>query len=145
MNDVRARFLKSILEQLPAERIVELHFFTPIRQGHIETGVAVIAAEPERPAPVAEDTPAVDVVPAAESPATPRFEVLTAVYRWTRKGSERGKWDVDVTAEADAPLPTVGTVVQGVQDRAGEELEPLRLTHAQLQALLGEPSWPTTP
>ena len=172
MNDVRARFLKSILEQLPAERIVELHFFTPIRQGHIETGVAVIAAEPERPAPVAEDTPDVEEAfgvesghddspyaelpgasggaaaadaPSAESPATPRFEVLTAVYRWTRKGSERGKWDVDVTAEADAPLPTVGTVVQGVQDRAGEELEPLRLTHAQLQALLGEPSWPTTP
>jgi len=206
MNDVRARFLKSILEQLPAERIVELHFFTPIRQGHVETGVAVIAAEPERPLPVAEEAPAVeavldveaalameeaggaaggatavttedteddvdaepasaadddspyaelpdeagveapdDVVAYAATPAAPRFEVITAVYRWTRKGPERGKWEVDVTTEADAPLPTVGTVVQGVHDRAGEELEPLRLTHAELQALLGEPSWQTTP
>lgn len=166
MNDVRARFLKSILEQLPAERIVELHFFTPIRQGHIETGVAVIAAEPERPLPVAEDVPAVegaldvesahDDSPYAEFPdeagveasdavVAHRLEVMTAVYRWTRKGPERGKWEVDVTTEADAPLPTVGTVVQGVHDRAGEELEPLRLTHAELLALLGEPSWPTTP
>lgn len=209
MNDVRARFLKSILEQLPAERIVELHFFTPIRQGHIETGVAVIAAEPERPLLVALDVPHVetaldvevalamatasgevggptaftaedtedtegephaealsaaddespyaevagetgvheadDVAAHADTLAAPRFEVITAVYRWTRKGPERGKWEVDVTTEADAPLPTVGTVVQGVHDRAGEELEPLRLTHADLQALLGEPSWPTTP
>lgn len=210
MNDVRARFLKSILEQLPAERIVELHFFTPIRQGPIETGVAVIAAEPERSLPVAEEVPAVeaaldvevalameaaggaaggaaavttadaevatddadaetasaadddspyaglpdeagieaiddDIAAYAETPAPPRFEVITALYRWTRKGPERGKWEVDITTEADAPLPTVGTVVQGVHDRAGEELEPLRLTHAELQALLDEPSWQTTP
>ncbi len=238
MNDVRARFLKSILEQLPAERIVELHFFTPIRQGQIETGVAVIAAEPERPLPVAvvsvegegtplstedtedtehaedteelvaaeyaedddeaasvddltaEDDPEVEAVlddetvlvieeavsgtagesaeaavpasdddsPYAEGSAAsfesaaapaaapaPRFEVITAVYRWTRKGPERGKWEVDVTTEADAPLPTVGTVVKGVHDRAGEELEPQRLTNAELLTLLGEPTWQTTP
>ncbi|MBI3567368.1 MAG: hypothetical protein HY084_04070 [Gemmatimonadetes bacterium] len=187
MNDVRARFLKSILEQLPAERIVELHFFTPIRQGQIETGVAVIAAEPEKPLPVAPEGDDADALVAADDPtveaalddetgrvldeespyaaepaaaaelpaaalepyepepAAPRYEVITAVYRWTRKGPERGKWEADVTTEADAPLPTVGTVVKGVHDRAGEELEPLRLTNAELRALLSEPTWQTTP
>ena len=240
MNDVRTRFLKSILAQIPAERIAELHFFTPIRQGQIETGVAVLAAEPERPLPVAEvaaaaaesvttavtesteetigagvladgadaersadeateeagavesaeataeatadvaaaaaevaaeaedddspyadspapsaiagepavaDVPSVPSVPSVVSalPPTPRFEIITAAYRWTRKGPERGKWEVDVTTEADAPLPTVGTVVLGVHQRAGEELEPLRLTNAELQQLLSEPTWQTTP
>ncbi len=233
MNEVRARFLKSILEQLPAERIVELHFFAPIRQGQIETGVAVIAAEPERPLPVAEplvesaDTAdeasdelevaiaedgdadaddvdhdviaeveeSDDVIAEVEEPdddvitedeaddslapspyaedaelaaqaqaladgeltaildehapvsdandARPRFEIITAAYRWTRKGPERGKWEVDVTTEAEAPFPTVGTVVKGVHDRAGEELEPMRLTAAELQTLLSEPQWLT--
>ena len=233
MNEVRARFLKSILEQLPAERIVELHFFAPIRQGQIETGVAVIAAEPERPLPVAEplvesadtadeasdelevaiaedadaDADGVDhdviaeveesddVIAEVEEPdddvitedeaddslapspyaedaelaaqaqaladgeltaildehapvsdandARPRFEIITAAYRWTRKGPERGKWEVDVTTEAEAPFPTVGTVVKGVHDRAGEELEPMRLTAAELQTLLSEPQWLT--
>lgn len=235
MNEVRARFLKSILEQLPAERIVELHFFAPIRQGQIETGVAVIAAEPERPLPVAEplvesasayeaadeleeaitddgeadaddfdddviaeleesddvtaeleepdgEAPDDDVIteeeaddslapsPYAEDAeltaqaladgelvaildehapvpdsddARPRFEIITAAYRWTRKGPERGKWEVDVTTEAEAPFPTVGTVVKGVHDRAGEELEPMRLTAAELQTLLSEPQWLT--
>ena len=75
--------------------------------------------------------------------ARPRFEIITAAYRWTRKGPERGKWEVDVTTEAEAPFPTVGTVVKGVHDRAGEELEPMRLTAAELQTLLSEPQWLT--
>ena len=47
MNEVCERFLKAILERLPVERIAEIHFFPSIRQGPIETGVAVIGAYPE--------------------------------------------------------------------------------------------------
>ncbi|MFI5312069.1 MAG: hypothetical protein ACHQQ3_12595 [Gemmatimonadales bacterium] len=128
MNETRERFLRAILERIPAERIAEIHFLPSIRQGQMETGVAVIAAEPE-----------------FEQPVAGRHEVLSAAYRWTRKGPDRGKWEVDVTAEADAPLPTVDIVVRGVQERAGEALEPQRLTASELRALLSEPAWQSSP
>jgi len=46
MDDSRARFLTAISQRLGADRIVELHLFSPIRQGLLETGVAVVAATP---------------------------------------------------------------------------------------------------
>jgi hypothetical protein len=119
MNEARERFLRSILERIPADQIAEIHFFPAIRQGHMETGVAVIAAEP-----------------GPDSPAGGRHVVFSAAYRWTRKGPERGKWEVDVTPEADAPLPTVDVVVRGVMERAGEAIEPQRLGAHELQSLL---------
>jgi hypothetical protein len=205
MNEVRVRFLASILEQLPLERIVEIHFFPSIRQGQVETGVAVIAAEPQlvgvaavaadaefateaEQAEVAaelesvaeqvtdeivteiateiadsasdDDSPyadaaveidvTVDVTEVEVVTAAPvaidrhRHEVLTAVYRWTRKGPDRGKWEVDVKSEADAPLPTVDLVVRGVRDRSGEEIEPQRYDNEGIRAVMASPAWPTT-
>jgi hypothetical protein len=117
MNEARERFLRSILERIPAERIAEIHFFPAIRQGPMETGVAVIAVEPD-------------------ATTAGRHVVFSAAYRWTRKGHERGKWEVDVTPEADAPLPTVDVVVRGVMERAGEAIEPQRLGAHELQSLL---------
>lgn len=127
MNETRERFLKAILARVSAERIVEIHFFPPIRQGPLETGVAVVAAEPE-----------------PQSPER-RHVVFSALYRWTRKGAERGKWAVSVVPEADAPLPTVDAVVRGVQERAGEALEPQRVTAHELRSLMSEPAWQSTP
>jgi hypothetical protein len=43
MDATRARFLTEIVSRLGADRIVELHLFSPIRQGSAETGVAVVA------------------------------------------------------------------------------------------------------
>ncbi len=131
LNETAERFLKAILERVPVERIVELHLFPAIRQGQIETGVAVVAAEPP---------------PGPELPLqTPRLEVHTARYRLTRKGPERGKWEIEVKTQADAPLEAVETVVRGVQDRAGEAIEPTRLTGRDLLALMSEPAWQTSP
>jgi hypothetical protein len=131
LNETSERFLKAILERVPIERIVELHLFPPIRQGQLETGVAVVAAEPP---------------PSLELPLqSPRLEVHTAWYRLTRKGPERGKWEIEVKTQADAPLETVETVVRGVQDRAGEAIDPVRLTGRELLALMGEPAWQTSP
>jgi hypothetical protein len=93
---------------VPDERIAEIHLFPPIRQGPIETGVAVIAATPE------------DATQA-------RHVVFSARYRWTRKGPDRGRWTHEVVAEADAPLITVEAVVAGVKARANEAAEPERL------------------
>jgi hypothetical protein len=48
LEATRERFLVAIAASLPAERFIQLHFFSPIRQGGVESGVAVIAAYPER-------------------------------------------------------------------------------------------------
>jgi hypothetical protein len=62
-----------------------------------------------------------------------------ARYRLTLKGVDRGKWEVDVVAEADAPLDAVDAVVRGVQRRAGEGAEPDRLTSDAFREALDAP------
>jgi hypothetical protein len=116
MDDTRRRFLLAIAEQVPPERVDEVRVFRPIRQGGQETGVAVVAVEPE---------PAVGP---AESAGAPRHVVYSASYRLVLKGPDRGRWETAVTAEADAPLAAVEAVVRGVLYRAGEDEEPDRFT-----------------
>jgi hypothetical protein len=255
VSEVVERFLKAVVAQVPVELIEELHLFSPLRQGTLETGIAVLAArvpvavpgecnaEPELPfaaetaapagatdareadvdsadahvadahvadahmddahvadahvdhadvadvgetavqaAPVDvaahnEQASALSVVAAegdddevvsvadderldvmigasadesdeadAVAEAAPvkaarpvRHTVYTARYRYVIKGPERGKWESTVTAEADAPLITVETVVRGVQRRAGEESEIVRYNGAQIARALRVP------
>lgn len=130
-SDTRERFLASIAEAVPAERIAEIHLFPPMRQGPIESGVAVVGAEPEA---AAESEP---VVADEEAPArAPRHVIFMARYRWTRKGPDRGKWETEIIAEADAPLITVEAVVRGVRHRAHEEAEAERMDGEQVRAIL---------
>jgi hypothetical protein len=93
---------------------------------------AVLAAEtiaPEEDAPVIEGAPLPRI----------RHTVYTARYRLVQKGPERGKWEADVVAEAEAPLITVDLVVRGVQRRAGEESEIVRYSAPQLARALRVP------
>jgi hypothetical protein len=80
--------------------------------------------------------------PLPASPLPDRYTVFSARYRLTLKGPDRGKWEVDVVEEADAPLVTVGAVVRGVQRRGGEGADAERFTAEQLRALLEEPAAP---
>ncbi|AHG90364.1 hypothetical protein J421_2827 [Gemmatirosa kalamazoonensis] len=57
-DDTRRRFLAAIVARVPLERLVEVHLFPPIRQGGVETGVAVVAALPEETGAAEADTPA---------------------------------------------------------------------------------------
>jgi len=68
-----------------------------------------------------------------------RFTIHTARYRLTLKGADRGKWEVDVVAEADAPLDALDAVVRGVQRRAGEGAEPDRLSTEAFRDALEAP------
>ena len=97
-----------------------------MRQGPLETGVAVVAAEHE-------------VV------GRERHVVYTARYRWTRKGPERGKWECEVVAEADAPLITVEAVVRGVQQRANETTEPEHVSGDAARVRISDARCRTTP
>lgn len=191
MTEVQLRFLRAILERLPIERIAEVHVFPPMKQGLVESGIAVIAAvrlptpaegveavaapaevvtepeatpivaeadsgaeacdptedasrEVEEPAPADAQPPAAEAEPVVAVPARwtgpLRHTVYTARYRLTLKGPERGRWELNVVEEADAPLLTVEMVVRGVQQRSGEGADPERLDEAALRALLEVPA-----
>jgi hypothetical protein len=71
----------------------------------------------------------------AEGPDTPRIVVHTARYRLVLKGPDRGKWEAMVVAEADAPLVAVDAVVRGVQRRAGDVDEAVRMEGSEARAI----------
>ena len=150
MSETRRRFLRAIAERLPPDRVAELHLFQSRRQRGQESGLAVIAAAPEEAigaapgAPVDGDGPAGGGASGGRLPARGRLTIYRASYRLTLKGGERGRWEVDVTAEADAPLTAVDDVVRGVQRRAGDECLPERLTADDLRAALAGESWTAT-
>ncbi len=114
------RFLRAIVADVSIERLDELHSFTALRQGVYETGVAVIAVWPND---------------SARSEAI-RHTVYTARYRLVVKGPDRGRWEFECVAEADAPLITVETVVRGVQRRSGDLDDPVRYDAASLAHVL---------
>jgi hypothetical protein len=189
-SDARERFLMEIAAVVPKHRISEVYLFPPLRQGPMETGVAVIAAMPVGASPIfamaeatatdaettATATADASVTSEAASPEriasgesaealastepalaadeeyvegakiSSRHVVYSARYRWTRKGPERGKWECEVVAEADAPLLTVEAVVQGVRQRANEPVEPEKLDGDAVRAMLAaaERHWATT-
>ena len=145
----RDRFVRAIADRIDPDRIVEMHLFAPIRQGGVETGVAVIAAE----LPVqgvnldenetAENDPAQE--PAGRGPQPTgrpnqptRHTVFTAWYRLTLKGPDRGKWEFNFADEAVAPLQTIVAVARGVGERAGDADDPERWTGEHFRTALSE-------
>jgi len=142
-SDARERFLLEIAASVPTERIAEVHFFPPMRQGPIETGVAVIAVLPEGATPeLAADEQLVE-----GAFISSRHVVYSARYRWTRKGPDRGKWESEIVAEADAPLLTVEAVVKGVMARASEAYETERVDGETVRGWIvdAQKRWPSTP
>jgi hypothetical protein len=126
------RFVRAIAEHVPMERVAEVYLFPPLRQGPIESGVAVLAV-----------TDPVTVAAGAESGAEPgdaRHVVYTATYRHTRKGPDRGTWSVDVVAQADAPLDAVAAAIRGVHRRTGDGdgAEADRMSGSQFRALIAD-------
>ena len=119
MNEVTQRFLRNIADRVPVESVTEVRLFPAMRQGLWETGVAVIAAVPE-----------------VEASAHERHTVFTARYRLAVKGPDRGKWEFEMRADADAPLVTVDAVVAGVLDRSGESFEPERIPASAFRTIV---------
>jgi hypothetical protein len=136
----RERFLAAVAEQVSVDKVVELYLFHPMRQGGVESGVAVIAAAAgasgRSAAPAAAEEPQSTDGITEGSVEEPRYTVFTARYRHVLKGPERGRWEVSVVAEADAPLSAVGAVVRGVQRRAGDVEPPEHMTGDALRGVL---------
>jgi hypothetical protein len=161
MTETQQRFLKAISERVTTGEIEEIRLFPTVRSGPLESGVAIVAvrdlAADVPPATVPADKP----VEASESLAAPgfaqladeprdaktqddrtdRLSILTARFRQTVKGPERGRWEFDIVHDADAPLETIERVVRGVAHRAGEDGEPELLTGDAFRRALSEPWW----
>ena len=100
-DETRARFLAAIAAQLPVERIAEVHLFPAIRQGGMESGVAVVAVELRGAEPVAEpdvapEVRADDVIDYRAEPTSESREVDAVVV-----GAEEGLVDAVEEVLAD--------------------------------------------
>ena len=150
MIETTERFLRDIADRIGLHAVDEVRLFPPLRQGGVETGVAVVAALPLPPEPEHQhqpDEPPEALTESAGEEFRPieeeerdiivhRHTVFTARYRHTIKGPDRGKWEVDVRAEADAPLVTLDQVVRGVMKRAGEPFEPERISASAFKTIV---------
>ena len=132
VETTRDRFLTAVAAKVDAAAIAEVHLFQPIKQGGLESGVAVVAVREgaARPTDGGEsDAQSASAASGSRSEsAENRLAVYTAQYRLTLKGPDRGKWEFSMQADADAPLVTVDAVVRGVQRRVADAVEPERLT-----------------
>ncbi len=123
MNETTERFFREISDRVGYHQVAEVFLFPVIRQSGVEAAVAVVAAYPD---------------PLTENHGT-RHVVYSASYRSTVKGLDRGRWSVEVVAEADAPLITVGEVVRGVVQRSGEQFQPERITGSEFRSIVPVP------
>lgn len=154
MIETTERFLREIAERIGVGAVDEVRLFPPLRQLGVETGVAVVAAIPlppepehahgrEEPPDALTESAGDEFLPIEEEDReiiVHRHTVFTARYRHTLKGPDRGKWEMDVRAEADAPLVTLDAVVRGVMKRAGDPFEPERISAAAFRTIVEGPS-----
>jgi len=150
MIETTERFLRDIADRIGLHAVDEVRLFPPLRQSGVETGVAVVAAlplppDPEHPHEADEppealsDSAGDEFLPIEEADReiiVHRHTVFTASYRHTLKGPDRGKWEVEVQAEADAPLFTLDQVVRGVMKRAGEQFEPEKISASAFKTIV---------
>ena len=119
LDETRERFIKAILKQVDPARIAEIHFFAPIRQGGVESGVAVVAATERAPEPVV-DQSHIDPVPPIEETAQDVADEPQA-----EEPAEATEADVEEIVEGAADEPQVVEIAEGavVEPQAEETAE----------------------
>lgn len=163
MTETQRRFLREIGARVGAGRVHEVRLYPSIRQGGVESGVAIVAARPATPEPIpmaelpadaeirqpvppyADIEAVIPLVQDGDAPRAPletsghnRYEILSARYKLALKGTERGSWEMELRHEADAPLDTIDRVVRGVALRAGEGDDPECIAVARFRDALSD-------
>lgn len=139
MTETQQRFLKAIAERVNGAQVAEVRLYPTVRVGPVESGVAIVAMADGGRGMVEGGLEA----PSTDMPSD-RLPILTAHFRHTVKGPDRGKWEFAMVHDADAPIETVESVVRGVARRAGEDGEPELLSGDDFQRALTEPWWTAT-
>lgn len=140
VSEVAERFLRAVIAEVPLDRIEELHLFSPLRQGTVETGIAVLAARIPvvvvEPDPAAEPelfdaSAATDTIPeaATEAPQAERDPgiepaVEDVVEELVEEIAEAAAQDAaedaaEVAAEV-AAAPVEDTAAETAEDATGE-------------------------
>lgn len=124
VSEVTERFLRAVVAQVPLELIEELHLFSPLRQGTVETGIAVLAARVPAPV-VVEPEPSLDFSSAADGdvPAEGEEELLTTDDAETSDTATEGMGD-DVAGEevvAEAVVMDEVVAEEIVAEEAGDD------------------------
>ena len=148
MTETQQRFLKAIAERVTGDNVTEIRLYPTVRVGPVESGVAIVATKEPMPVAVAEEQVSAERDLTVEeiriATARPdRQSILTAHFRHTVKGPDRGKWEFTMVHDADAPIETVESVVRGVARSSGEDGEPELLSATDFQKALTEPWWTT--
>jgi hypothetical protein len=142
VSEVTERFRRAVVAAVPVELIEELHLFSPLRQGTLETGIAVLAArvplaaveessaEPELPF-VEEASEAVERVetadveaPAVEAPAVeaPAVEALAVeALDADAPEAEVPTEELEVVADAGDDDEDVSVVEQPLVEASADE------------------------
>ena len=118
LSETRERFANAIVAEVPVDRIVEIHFFQPIKQGGVESGVAVLAVMPESAVDATSAAGAPDdcVVIPAHSVEPPELEVPIAVH---------GEVAHDFVPDAESPdAPFSAESIRAAPDDVGEDAYP---------------------
>ena len=124
VSEITERFFKVVLAHIPLDRIEELHLFSPLRQGGVETGIAVVAA---RVPVVAIELPAAPELPFENEP----------VGNTTDRSVENAGADAlavevmsDVAAAGDSDIADDADVLPDAEDEAVIETTPVpRIRH----------------
>lgn len=139
-TDTQRRFLHAVAPRLPIDRVHELYLFAPMRQGGVETGIAVVAAGE---AHAVSDAPTVgdDVVAEVLSPGTVAGDVQTpelmravmdAAEAAAEAGDEAEPDEVGLDAVASAEDERQGEAHDEAQEIAADALA---LAQAELDEL----------
>ena len=124
VSEITERFFKVVLAHIPLDRIEELHLFSPLRQGGVETGIAVVAA---RVPIIAVELPAAPELPFEDTPVgdTPDRSVQNA-------GADALAVEVmsDIAVAGDSDIADQADVLPDAEDEAVVETAPVpRIRH----------------
>ena len=125
VSEVTERFLRAVIATVPVELIEELHLFSPLRQGTVETGIAVLAARV--PLAAMEESSAEPELPFVEeaSEAGERVETrdveALAVEALDVGAPEAAAPELEVVADAGDDDEDVSVVEQPLVEASADE------------------------
>lgn len=115
VSEVTERFLRAVIAEVPLELIEELHLFSPLRQGTVETGIAVLAAR--KAAPVVEEQ--LELAEEQQAAAADAPEAVTAEATEPEAEEQQTAIAESPEAEAAEQQTAIAAEVEAIEPEAG--------------------------
>ena len=115
VSEVTERFLRAVIAEVPLELIEELHLFSPLRQGTVETGIAVLAAR--KAAPVVEEQ--LELAEEQQAAAADAPEAVTAEATEPETEEQQTAIAESPEAEAAEQQTAIAAEAEAIEPEAG--------------------------